>query len=109
MILGIQVLGVLFGLFMLYVTFLHQKRNEFSIKEGVFWIVSWVFFIYVVVWPRSLDFIVKDILRVSRTFDFFIVLGFMFLIGITFYNYLVIRKTNKKIETLVRKIALDKK
>jgi len=34
MLLGIQLVGVLFGLFMLYITFLHGKRKEFSSKEG---------------------------------------------------------------------------
>ena len=108
MLLGIQILGVLFGLFMAYITFLHMKRNEFTSKESIFWIAVWAAFIIVTILPGSLDFIVKDILNISRTMDFFIISGFMFLIGITFYNYTLLRKNQKKVEEVVRKVAIEK-
>ncbi|HLC96343.1 MAG TPA: DUF2304 domain-containing protein [Candidatus Nanoarchaeia archaeon] len=108
MILGIQIVGVLFGLAMLYITFLHGKRKEFTSKEGIFWIVAWVGFIILVVFPNVLDFIASDLLNISRTLDFLIILGFIFLIGISFYNYVLIRKGQKKLEDLVRKLALKK-
>ena len=108
MIMGIQILGILFALFMLYITFLHKKRNEFTVKESGFWMVLWAVFIFIVILPHSLDFIVKDILDFGRTMDFFIVAGFMFITGAVFYTYTVLRKTQKKVDTVVRKIAIDK-
>ncbi|MBU0615372.1 MAG: DUF2304 domain-containing protein [Nanoarchaeota archaeon] len=109
MLLGIQIAGVFFGLFMLYLTFLYGKRKEFKSSEGAFWIVAWIVFIGMTLFPSSVDFIVRDVLNIKRTLDFLIILGFMFLLGITFYNYYMLRKTENKIETLVRKIALEKK
>ena len=108
MLLGIQILGILFGLFMAYLTFLHLKRNEFTSKESIFWIGIWAVFIIVTVMPGSLDFIVEDVLDIARTMDFFIIMGFMFLIGITFYNYTLLRKNQKKVEEVVRKVAIQK-
>lgn len=109
MILGIQIAGVLFGLFMVYLTFLHGKRKEFNTKEGIIWVLAWLFFIVLVISPNILDFIAKSILNISRTLDFLIIIGFMFLIGFSFYNYTLIKKNENKIESIVRKLALKKR
>lgn len=45
----------------------------------------------------------------SRTLDFFIVVGFMFFLSFMFYMYTIIRKTQNKINSLVRKIAVERK
>jgi hypothetical protein len=106
MFLGIQVAGVLFGLFMVYITFLHRKRDEFKISESIFWFLAWVIFIFLVIYPHSLDFIVKSF-KFNRTMDLYTVLGFMFVIGSTFYNYTNTKKTQKKVEAIVQKIAIE--
>lgn len=106
---GIQILAVLFGLFMIYLTFLHKKRKEFTIKEAVVWVSFWVGFMYVALFPGSLDFLVKKTLGLQRPLDFFIIIGFMFMIFICFYIYGLVRHMQRKQEDLVRKIALEKK
>ena len=108
-ILGIQILGVLFALFMFYLTFLHQRRKEFTAKEYIFWAGVWIVFLLLVLFPTSLDFLIKDVLSVSRRMDFFIIVGFMFLVGIIFHTYTVVRRTQNKIERVVRKIAIENK
>ena len=106
MLLGLQIAGVLFALFMLYMVFVHKKRNEFTLKEYGFWTFFWILFIYFVLMPHSFDFIIKDVLNFSRTFDFFVVVGFMFTIGAVFYSYTVIRKTQRKVDLIVRNVAI---
>lgn len=108
MVLGIQILGLLFGLFMIYITFISGKRREFTTKEGGFWIVVWVLFMLISLFPRSLDFIVKGVLKLQRPLDFFIIAGFMFMIGFIFYSYTLIRKNQKKLEEIVRKMSMKK-
>jgi hypothetical protein len=108
-ILGIQIVGILFALFMFYLTFLHQRRREFTAKEYLVWAGAWIVFLLLVLFPTSLDFLIKDVLSVSRRLDFFIIVGFMFLIGMMFHTYTVVRKTQNKIERVVRKIAIDQK
>ena len=39
-ILGVQIIGILFGFFMLYYTFLQYKRKEFKMGEYTFWLIQ---------------------------------------------------------------------
>ena len=69
-LLGIQIIGILFGFFMMYYTFLHYKRKEFTVKEYGFWLILWAVFLIVTLFPGLLDPILKS-LSISRTLDFF--------------------------------------
>ena len=51
---------------------------------------------------------VISVLQFGRTFDFFIVTGFMFVIGAVFYSYLILRKTQHKVEEIVRNLAIER-
>lgn len=107
-ILGIQILGILFGFFMMYYTFLNHKRKEFTIKEYVFWFVFWAVFVIVTLFPQILDPVLTT-LNIGRTLDFFIIAGFLFLIFVTFYTYTIVRKNQRKLEEIVSKTALKRK
>ena len=108
MVLGIQIAGLLFGLFMIYYSFLNYKKKEFTVKEVSFWIFVWVVFIVVSIFPYILDPISRS-LNFARTFDLLIITGFLFLIISTFYTYTVTRKTQKQVESIVRDMAIKKK
>lgn len=108
MILGVQIIGMLFAFFMVYYTFLHYKRKEITFKECSAWILLWVLFLIVALFPQILDPIVKS-LSLARTMDFFIILGFMFLIGALFYTYTIVRINQNKLEEIVRKIAIERR
>ena len=108
MILGIQFVGILVGLFMLYVVYLKKQRNEFTVKEFVFWLLFWIAFFILSIFPHSLDFAVKGILGFSRTLDFFIVGVLMFVVIAVFYVYIQVRNVQVRVGKLVRKMAIDK-
>lgn len=108
MLLGIQIVGIIFGLFMMYLTFLGFKRKELSNLEYLFWTISWLLLLFVTLFPNSLDFLVKRVLSMKRPLDFFIVLGFLFLTFITFVNYNLLKKSQEKIERVVRRLAIEK-
>ena len=107
-ILGIQILGMLFGFFMIYYTFLQYKRKEFTIKEYSFWFVFWSAFVIVTLFPQVLDPVLYT-LNIGRTLDLFIIAGFLFLIFVVFYTYTIVRKNQRKLEEVVRNIALKRK
>ncbi|MBT4541080.1 DUF2304 domain-containing protein [Candidatus Woesearchaeota archaeon] len=107
-ILGIQIFGMFFSCIMIYLTFLHYKRKEFSVEIFFFWLTLWLGFIFMVVYPTSLDFLIRGILKFGRRLDFFIVLGFIFLIALMYYNYIVVRYTKKRVERIIREVALEK-
>ena len=107
-ILGIQILGILFGFFMMYYTFLQHKRKEFTIKEYIFWFIFWGVFVIITLFPQILDPVLTT-LNIVRALDFFIIAGFLFLIFIIFYTYTIVRKNQRKLEEVVRNIALKRK
>ena len=107
MVLGIQVAGFLFGLFMIYYSFLNYKKKQFTVKEFAFWALLWVLFILVALFPSLLDPVVKYF-GFFRVLDVLIVSGFLFLILAVFYIYTLTRKTQKQVETVVRQIAINK-
>jgi hypothetical protein len=107
-ILGVQIIGLLFGFFMIYYTFLQYKRKDFTIKEYVFWFSFWGAFVIVTLLPQVLDPLLLT-LNIARALDFFIIMGFLFLVFVTFYTYTIVRKNQTKLEEVVRKVAMRRK
>lgn len=106
-ILGIQIVGFLFGLFMMYYSFLNYKRKEFTVKEFIFWIGLWVVFNVIALFPFLLDPLIKSI-GFLRVLDSLTIAGFLFLIAAVFYTYTITRKNQKQLEEIVRQIATKK-
>lgn len=107
MVLGIQIAGFLFGLFMIYYSFLNYKRKEFTTKEFSFWAFLWAVFIAIALFPFLLDPIVKA-LGFLRALDLLVISGFLFLIVAIFYTYTLTRKIQRKQEIIVREIAMKR-
>ena len=107
MVLGIQIAGFLFGLFIIYYSFLNYKRKEFTLREFLFWICLWSVFIAFSVFPFVLDPILKP-LGFFRALDLFVIAGFLFLTAMIFHTYTIVRKAQKQVEAVVRVLALKK-
>ena len=107
MVLGIQVFGIVFGGFILYMSFLQWKKREFTINEWAFWSFFALLFGVISAFPDAINPLLPH-LKLQRKLDLFIILGFMFLIFATFYSYRVVRKTQKGLEELVRQLALER-
>lgn len=102
---GIQIVAIIFALWMTYFTFLHFRRKEFSKPELVVWQILWIGLIIVVLTPKSVKFIL-DAFKISRTFDLVVITGIVVLFGVTFRNYVLLRRMEKKIEDVVRRESL---
>ncbi len=108
---GIQIGAILFALLMFYFTYLHYRRREFSVYEFSFWLALWVGLVGVVIFPQSVDFLLRAF-SINRTFDFIVVVGIGVLFGITFRNYVLLRRLDRRLEQYARRDALkdlDKK
>ncbi len=106
MISGVQILGIIFGLGLLYLAFLSFKRQEFTPVEWSFWTVLSIAVIAMSIFPQALNPIILK-LSFKRALDLYVILGFMFLISATFYTYTVARKTQRRLEEFVRKTAIN--
>lgn len=101
----IQLLGIIFGLGMLYFTYVKFKRQELTNLELFGWCASWILLIIVAIVPSFLDPIIGP-LHFYRRLDFFVVVGFFLLFGLGFYNYSALKKMERKLEIIVRKESL---
>lgn len=102
---GIQIVAIIFALFMMYFSYLHFRRREFRRVEFILWEILWLGLIGIVLFPHSVNFILSTF-SINRTFDFVLVVGVVVLFGITFRNYVIIKRLTKKVEDFVRSEAL---
>ncbi|MBR9703060.1 DUF2304 domain-containing protein, partial [Candidatus Woesearchaeota archaeon] len=100
---GVQLVGVLFALVMLYLTFLYYKKSSYSTKSFVLWIIIWCGFLLATFFPSSLYGIMEE-LSIQRTVDLFVIGGFMFFTVIVFYLFSIIKSLERRIEELVRDV-----
>mgnify|MGYP001578350442 FL=1 len=105
-LLGIQLIGIIFGIFMLYLTFLNYKQDKFTSKEWLAWNGMWIIFFAITLFPSLLNPILET-LNLYRAMDFYISLGFLFFILIIFYVYTITRTNQQKLELIVRKLAFE--
>ncbi len=102
---GVQLLALALALTALYLSFLYYKRKDFTKKELIFWAIIWFALIFVAFVPHSLDFFIKTF-GFSRAMDLIFTFGFVILFFLSFHNYIIIHRIEKKIEKLVRDEAL---
>jgi len=103
----IQFLGIVFGVSMMYFTFVRYKRQELKGTELIIWFAGWIGLIIVAIIPSVLDFII-DPLNFYRRLDFFVVVGFFALLGLGFYNYSCTKRMERKLEIFVRREAIKR-
>lgn len=108
MIIGLQVVAILFALSMMYFALHSYKRGELGAMEIASWLVMWVLVIIIVVFPELLRTFASTFL-VTRVFDLMVIGGFILVISIVLSAYLRTKKLEKKLEELVRREALKKK
>ena len=108
MILPIQIIGILFGLVMLYLTFLYYKKKYYSNASLFLWVFVWIITILVFAIPGTI-YGIMDFVNIQRTADFFAAIAIIFLTTIVFYLFGRVKQQEKKMEKLVRKISIEKK
>jgi len=103
-ILGVQIIAILFAIFMIYIAFLHWKRKDINGGEIFFWAILWLGFIVITLFPDLLQNVTQK-LFFTRVMDFLMVIAFMILAFLGFQNHVSNRRMERKIEELVRKEA----
>jgi hypothetical protein len=107
MLFGVQILILLFGLVMIYFTFLYYKRANYDKMGLIVWFLVWLGFIFLGVFPQTV-YGVMQLLAIERTADFFYAGGMLFFAVLMFYLYNITKKSQKQLETLVREIAFKR-
>lgn len=106
-ILGVQIIAVLFAVFMVYVAFLNWKKKDINTGEIIFWVILWLTFIFISLFPKILQEMTQ-LLFFARVMDLLMVMAFMILAFLGYQNHISNKRVEKKIEDLVRKEAVKK-
>ena len=102
----LQLIGILYLTLMFYLTFLYYKRNNYSVRSFIFWICVWSASIVLIIFPQSSSKLAQT-LTVPRVIDFYFIIGLMFFSILCFLTYGTVKRNEKKIEDLVRKMAIE--
>lgn len=105
MILGLQVIAVIFSLVMIYFAYLHYRRGEINGVEILFWFVAWIVAILMAFFPAIFRAFSATI-AISRAFDLAMIGGFILVIPVTYAAYIRTKRLEKKLEEIIRESAL---
>lgn len=108
MIIGLQIIALLFSFSMIYFAVLNFKRGEIGGMEIASWLVMWTMAIVIIIFPELLQTFARTFL-VTRVFDLMVIGGFILVITMASIAYIKTKRLEKKIEDLVRKLSLKKK
>ncbi len=102
---GVQLIALFFGLFMLYLIFLHHKRGNIDQKEYYIWLVLWSGFLFFTIFPTLLNPFLSD-LNVIRVFDLLTIGAFMVLTYLGFQNHVGVKDLQRRIQKMVSERAI---
>ena len=108
MIIGLQIIAILFALSMIYFAFHSYKRGELNGIEISLWTFLWAAAIIVIIFPELLRTFANTFL-VTRVFDLMVIGGFILVISIVASAYARTKRLENKLEDLVRRQALENK
>jgi len=100
-----QLFVIIFGLLMLYLTFLDYKKKVIRNREYILFSGVWLAGIALGLVPQSAQFAFQTF-KVIRILDLVTIVGISFLTSLVYYIYTRMRRIEKKLEDLTRKDAL---
>lgn len=88
--------------------FLKLRREQIGLPSFIFWLIVWLGGISVINWPESTSFLAR-VLGVGRGADVIIYFSILVVFYFIFYFTIQLRKIEKDITEVVRKIAFREK
>ena len=102
----LQIVSIIFGLFMLYMVRIHHRKGHIETYEYAMWIFIWLGFIFAAIFPQTFQGITET-LNISRVFDLLVIIGLMVVTFLSFQNRVYFKRLEKKLEHVIRKRAID--
>lgn len=101
----IQLLGAVFALDMMFITYFYRKRGVFYLHDTIIWMSVWVGMFLAAMFPQTLEVIIEPF-QIIRVMDFLQLAGFFLVFSILFGMFTKSRSNDRKLEKLVREFAL---
>jgi len=108
MIVGLQIIALIFAFTMVYLAVLNYKRGELRKSEIISWVGMWSLAIVIIIFPELLRRFASTFL-VTRVFDLMVIGGFVLVITMVGSAYLRTKRIEKKLEDFVRRDAIKNK
>lgn len=105
MLINLQILGILFAVFLFYLSYASFKKKDFSFFDFILWGGVSIVLLVIIIFYKSLYF-VFDIFHIEGALWFLTIGGMFFLFVLIFILYRTLRRMQKKLEKLVRYFAL---
>ena len=105
MIKPIQVIAIIFAIFLLVKAILRLKNKKLTINEFLFWSAMWMLLIILSIFPQISDKI-ANFFGFGRGLDFFIVSSILLIFYLIFRIYSMLEDLDSKITELARSISL---
>jgi len=102
----LQIFGIVIALAALHLSYLYYKRRDFTKRELLVWLTIWLAFLLVTLFPRIVEPAVGT-LGLQRPMDLIMIVAFIVLFSVTFRTYVIANRTARKMEKLVREMALS--
>ena len=102
----IVIVGMIFSLFMVYLSYLSFRRREFNAWDLLLWGGCWITVVALLISNRFLYYLVEKT-GVLSGMDLFTIAGFLFLTFVVFEMYRVMKKNHRQIQEIAKNIAID--
>ena len=101
----VQLVGLGFALFIIYLSYVYYKKRVFSSGDLVLWFLLFFGFGLIVLFHSQVErFIVGR--EFARVFDFVVFAGFLVMFSFLIYMHGLVKKNDKKVEKLTREAAI---
>jgi hypothetical protein len=107
MILGLQILAILFAMTMVYFAMIHYKKSELLQGEFLAWVFIWALVVFAALFPEILRTYAQEFF-LTRLFDLLVIGAFIVIISMVSIIYVKVKDLEKKMTKLVRKDAFKK-
>lgn len=104
----IQLLGIVFAIAMMYMTYFYYRRKIFVYYDVLIWVYIWIILLFAVAFPYRLDVLIQP-LKVVRLMDLFTISAVFLLFAIAFVVFARSRSNERRIESIVKELALKEK
>lgn len=105
MILGIQIVALIFVVAMVYLTYIHYKKNEINGIEALILLCIWSSVVLIVLFPELFRTFSRSI-AVTRAFDLAMMGGFILLFPLVYLCYVRLNRLQKKFEKYITEDAI---
>ena len=105
MVVLLQLAGVVIALGMMFLTYLHFRKKEFRFSDLLVWLLVWMGFVLVVVFPESVNFVLESF-SIQGALWFITIISIVFLTILVFYLHSSVRVTQKMLNDMVKEVAL---